>query len=69
MFKRIRYAAWFISKSKDFTGHGYIRLLFKEHLIRRTIWYVKQNIFDEKMEKKYGTQEYYLLRNRIIEVK
>ena len=33
----------FIRESKKFTGYGYFRMLFKENLIRKTIWFCKEN--------------------------
>ena len=40
--KHIKNAIWFIRESKKFTGYGYFRMLFKENLIRKTIWFVKE---------------------------
>lgn len=44
--KHIKNAIWFIKESKKFTGYGYFRMLFKEHLIEKTIWFVK--VMDEQ---------------------
>ena len=40
--KHIKNAIWFIRESKKFTGYGYFRMLFKENLIKKTIWFVKE---------------------------
>ena len=42
MFKDITNAVWFIRKSKEFTGMGYTKMLFKENLIGKTIWFCKE---------------------------
>ena len=44
----IKEAFWFVKESKKFTGHGYLHMLFKEQLIRRTIYFCKQVKVDEK---------------------
>lgn len=40
--KHIKNAVWFIRESKKFTGYGYFRMLFKENLIKKTIWFIKE---------------------------
>lgn len=40
--KHIKNAVWFIRESKKFTGYGYFRMLFKENLIGKTIWFCKE---------------------------
>ena len=40
--KHIKNAVWFIRESKKFTGYGYFRMLFKENLIKKTIWFCKE---------------------------
>lgn len=40
--KHIKNVVWFIRESKKFTGYGYFRMLFKENLIRKTIWFCKE---------------------------
>ena len=40
--KHIKNAVWFIRKSKKITGYGYFRMLFKENLIGKTIWFCKE---------------------------
>ena len=40
--KHIKNAIWFIKESKKFTGYGYFRMLFKERLIEKTIWFAKE---------------------------
>ena len=40
--KDIKNAIWFIRESKKFTGYGYFRMLFKENLIGKTIWFCKE---------------------------
>lgn len=40
--KDIKNAIWFIRESKKFTGYGYFRMLFKENLIKKTIWFIKE---------------------------
>ena len=38
----IKNAIWFIRESKMFTGYGYFRMLFKENLIGKTNWFIKE---------------------------
>ena len=40
--KDIKNAIWFIKESKKFTGYGYLRMLFKENLISKTIRFCKE---------------------------
>ena len=40
--KDIKNAIWFIRESKKFAGYGYFRMLFKENLIGKTIWFIKE---------------------------
>ena len=40
--KDIKNAIWFIRESKKFTEYGYFRMLFKENLIGKTIWFCKE---------------------------
>lgn len=42
MFKDIKNAVWFIRESKKFTGFSYTKMLFKENLIGKTIWFCKE---------------------------
>lgn len=42
MFKDIENAVWFIRESKKYTGLSYARMLFKENLIGRTVWFCKK---------------------------
>lgn len=43
-------------------------MLFKEQLIQRAIYFVKQTMFDERMIEKYGVDGYYANMNREIDV-
>ena len=40
--KDIKNAIWFNKEKKKFTGYGYFRMLFKENLIGKTIWFCKE---------------------------
>ena len=40
--KDVKNAIWFIKESKKFTGYSYSRMLFKENLIGKTIWFCKE---------------------------
>lgn len=63
----IKDAFWFVKESKKFTGHGYLHMLFKEQLIRRTIYFCKQIKVDEKAYEQYG-EAYYAMQDRTIEM-
>lgn len=65
MFKN---AIWFIKQSKEFTGYSYTRMLFKEKLIRRTVKFILNTIEFDKLKKKYGSMNAYLITNRVIEM-
>ena len=42
MLKTLKESIWFIRESKKFTGYSYSRMLFKENLIGKTIWFCKE---------------------------
>jgi hypothetical protein len=66
--KNIKLIFWFLKTSRSFTGYGYLRMIFKEHGIKRAIWFIKQSNYDEKMAKKYGNDAWYAMMNRVIEI-
>ena len=68
MLKNIKQLVWFLKESRSFTGYGYFKMIFKEQWLKRAYYFCKQYNYDEKMAKKYGSDTYYAMSNRVIEI-
>lgn len=68
LIKKIKYAAWFFGYSPEYTGRSLARLVFREHLLKRSIQYANDLLTWDDAVEKYGSDAAYCMLNRVVEM-